>query len=347
MCNIAGYVGTRDAAPILIEMMLREEGWAGGYQTGIATIHEGKIYYAKITGDTKRLLEHTDAAHLPGKIGIMHSRSRSGGDDLWAHPFIGTGGHTAYIANGGIGIFSKEENTAARNAIFAELESSGYHSSSRTHGKIGSYPTLPDGTSAHISDIMAQLITRYIDEGLDSRAAMDKAFCTMPSEVVGLMLHDAEPNCITYARINYPMNVGFSDHGAYMATTRDAFPEDARNCRRLTELTSGRVYAHRFTTEPLSVPPCTVAPIKDEIIDLAAERTLEALKEKPLTGSGICDVIGGVFEKADCDQTEPLLYEVITKLTSQGRIGKIVSHNEPGMREGITATRFFAHLAEK
>ena len=64
MCNIAGYVGTRDAAPILIEMMLREEGWAGGYQTGIATIHEGKIYYAKITGDTKRLLDYTDAAKL-------------------------------------------------------------------------------------------------------------------------------------------------------------------------------------------------------------------------------------------------------------------------------------------
>jgi len=346
MCNIAGYVGTRDAAPILIEMMLREEGWAGGYQTGIATIHEGKIYYAKITGDTKRLLDYTDAARLPGKIGIMHSRSRSGGDDLWAHPFIGTGGHTAYIANGGIGIFANEKSTAARNALFAELENSGYHSRSRTPEKIGSYPTLPDGTSAHMSDIMAQFITKYIDEGLDAHAAMDKAFCEMPSEVVGLMLHDAEPDCITWARINYPMNVGFSDHGAYMATTRTAFPEDARDCRRLTELTGGRVYADRFTMEPLSAPPCTVAPITDEIIDRAVERTMEALKEKPLTGGGICNVIKGLFDEADCDQTEPLLYEVLVKLNEKGCLRTRISHTEPGMREGINATRFFAELAE-
>ena len=31
MCNIAGYVGTKRAAPILLEMMKKEEGFAGGY----------------------------------------------------------------------------------------------------------------------------------------------------------------------------------------------------------------------------------------------------------------------------------------------------------------------------
>jgi hypothetical protein len=34
MCNIAGYVGIRPAAPILIEMIRRQEGLAGGYYTG-------------------------------------------------------------------------------------------------------------------------------------------------------------------------------------------------------------------------------------------------------------------------------------------------------------------------
>ena len=45
MCNIAGYVGEKRAAPILIEMMKKQEGFAGGYYTGIATIHKGKIYH--------------------------------------------------------------------------------------------------------------------------------------------------------------------------------------------------------------------------------------------------------------------------------------------------------------
>ena len=57
MCNIAGYVGTKTAAPILLEMMKREEGFAGGYYTGLATIHEGKLYWRKVIGTVKDLLE--------------------------------------------------------------------------------------------------------------------------------------------------------------------------------------------------------------------------------------------------------------------------------------------------
>ena len=65
MCNIAGYVGTKQASPILLEMMRAQEGFCGGYYTGIATICEGKLYYAKLTGDTARLEALTEAANLP------------------------------------------------------------------------------------------------------------------------------------------------------------------------------------------------------------------------------------------------------------------------------------------
>ena len=44
MCNIAGYVGEKEAAPILVEMLKREEIFDGGYSTGIITIHNGKFY---------------------------------------------------------------------------------------------------------------------------------------------------------------------------------------------------------------------------------------------------------------------------------------------------------------
>ena len=51
MCNIAGYVGERDAAPILNEMLRAEEGIDAGFYTGLATVDEGKIYYRKVCGD--------------------------------------------------------------------------------------------------------------------------------------------------------------------------------------------------------------------------------------------------------------------------------------------------------
>lgn len=41
MCIIAGYAGNRRAAPVLIDMMRKEEFMDGGLSTGIATIHEG------------------------------------------------------------------------------------------------------------------------------------------------------------------------------------------------------------------------------------------------------------------------------------------------------------------
>ena len=116
MCNIAGYVGTRPAAPILLEMMRRQEGLCGGYYSGIATIHEGKMYYAKLTGDIPRLEALTNAARLPGTVGIIHSRSNSGGGDNWSHPFVTVKNgqvRQAYVANGAAGFFEPERLRAA------------------------------------------------------------------------------------------------------------------------------------------------------------------------------------------------------------------------------------------
>ena len=96
MCTIAGYAGKRRAAPILIEMMRKEEFMDGGLSTGIATIHEGKLYTAKVTGDLETLLRETDAADLPGTVGIIHSRT--GGNLVsHAHPFKSADGELVKI----------------------------------------------------------------------------------------------------------------------------------------------------------------------------------------------------------------------------------------------------------
>ena len=79
MCNIAGYVGEREAAPILIEMIRAQEGFLGGYFTGLATVDGGRIHYAKLTGDADRLVALTEAARLPGRIGIVPHWGAAGG----------------------------------------------------------------------------------------------------------------------------------------------------------------------------------------------------------------------------------------------------------------------------
>ena len=69
MCNLSGYVGGERAAPVLIEMARKQEGFAGGFYTGIATISDGTIHCAKVIGDLSLLLDSTDAADFPARWG--------------------------------------------------------------------------------------------------------------------------------------------------------------------------------------------------------------------------------------------------------------------------------------
>ena len=56
MCNIAGYIGSKQATPILIDLIKKQEAYAGGYYTGLAVLDNGKLQNAKLTGALKDFL---------------------------------------------------------------------------------------------------------------------------------------------------------------------------------------------------------------------------------------------------------------------------------------------------
>ncbi|MBQ9805024.1 MAG: hypothetical protein IJW49_00725 [Clostridia bacterium] len=336
MCNIAGYVGSRSAAPILIEMMKREEGFAGGFYSGIATVHEGKIYYAKLTGDIDRLLAETDAASLPGTIGIIHSRSKSGGGDEWAHPFVATRGgeiFSAYVANGSSGFF--KNRSVDSDALAERLNRLGYQMKSRSAAVPG-YPALSDGTGVHMSDLMCQLIQYHMDNGCDEIAAMDTAFHTMPGEIVGLLLTLRETEAITWSRINMPMFVGFADHGAYLASSALAFPNDAKNETLLPCLSSGKVYADRYTVVPYRETIGDMGKIDDTVTKEAYGIIESLLKEGNKTFSDLYKAIAHVFGAHDFIDREPLAYRILQAINRQGRLA-CESVCRPGAVDGLTA----------
>lgn len=106
MCVLAAYLGDKPAAPVLLEMLARMEGLGGGYYTGVATVSEGRIHFEKVVGDVAALRATTGVEDLPGVLGIAHSRTPSGGDVEWAHPFLGDEAELAYVANGHLGHFA-------------------------------------------------------------------------------------------------------------------------------------------------------------------------------------------------------------------------------------------------
>lgn len=346
MCNIAGYVGNRPAAPVLIEMMRREEGWNGGCYTGIATLHEGRLYYAKLTGDLENLICNTDACCLPGNIGILHSRTPSGGGDEWAHPFMGGRGElitTAYVANGAAGCFSDRLHEISAQAL--RLEREGYTFRSREENAVGKYPTLSDGDSVHMSDVMAQLITEKIDVGMDASCAMDSAFCEMPSEIVGLMLSLAEQDCIMWSRINMPMFVGFAEHGAYLASTPQAFLDDAGESTMLPACSGGRVYPGHYTVSPYICPPAKVAPVTPGVLKNAYAALEDLLSKSACTFSEMAKAVNPLFEKADCTQANALVYWILSAFEKEGRL-IVERRTKEGVFPGLTAPVFLGKLTD-
>ena len=339
MCNIAGYVGQKQAAPIIVEMLRKQEGWDSGYYTGLATIDGDKLYTEKCVGSLQMLLEQADITKLPGTVGIIHGRTPGTEGKEYAHPFVGKGGNFAYVANGYSGIFADPTYEKLRKQ-FAQLQEKGYTCRSYMEGD---FKVLPGGAKVHGSDLTCQQITCYADNGMPVPEAMEKALCERPSEVVGLLLNRNTPDRITYARINYPMFIGIADHGIYLATTPQAFPEDAKDIGLLPQLSCGEVYRDRYTVKPFAQPPCKVASLTPAIYAKSYAAVVEALRKGDMDHGQLDKLVRPFIEEGDCAQESALDYHILYDLEKEGRLEMKLSYL-PGVVKGTLRPKFTASL---
>ena len=98
MCGIVGYIGRRDAAPLIVEGLKKLE-YRGYDSFGIATLGDGinlVKYQGRISGKA------SIAARLQGKTGIGHTRWATHGipNDINAHPHVDCSGKIAVVHNG-------------------------------------------------------------------------------------------------------------------------------------------------------------------------------------------------------------------------------------------------------
>ena len=345
MCNIAGYVGTKQAAPILINMLRKQEGLDAGYYTGIATIHEGKIHYRKLVGPLDRLLKETDAASLPGTIGIIHGRTPGDTGDSWAHPFTcEKAGEvmTAFVLNGLIGCGKKYQERYI--PIAEDLIADGYELKSSVESN-GKSLTLSNNTRVHLSDVLTQLISRKILNGMSTVAAIEESYCQMPKENASLMLSVTELNAITWGRTNFPMHVGFAEDGAYLATAPHCFPNGVGEPTLLPIMSSGLVYKDRFTIQTFKQQPFVVAPLTDDVQAKCAEKCLEALEIGRTTVPKLGKICEDIFDKADCTQRGAALYRVLYDIHKQGKL-KVEIEYKKGVFEGLEAPVYYLSLTE-
>lgn len=105
MCGIAGYIGDKQVAPVLIESLKRLE-YRGYDSAGMALNSDGKIYVeknsGKVAGLEKLVKQEKDLYSLAGCCGISHTRWATHGSptSINAHPHIDSTGRFAVVHNG-------------------------------------------------------------------------------------------------------------------------------------------------------------------------------------------------------------------------------------------------------
>ncbi len=100
MCGIVGYVGKRDAAPVLVEGLHRLE-YRGYDSAGLAVLHRGRLQVTKTAGRVQDLRDKLKS-NTKATLGIGHTRWATHGEpnEINAHPHTDTAGRIAVVHNG-------------------------------------------------------------------------------------------------------------------------------------------------------------------------------------------------------------------------------------------------------
>ena len=194
MCGIVGFVGDRQAAPILLDGLRRLE-YRGYDSSGIAVCGDGALRVKKARGRLQVLSDLTHAgADLPGTLGIGHTRWATHGEpnDINAHPHVSQSGRIAVVHNGII------ENYMI---LKEQLLRKGYTFRSETD-----------------TEVVAQLLDYYYDQCNDFFEAV---MCTLNAiegaYALGIVCADY-PDRMYAARKDAPLLLGFGEGSNYLAS---------------------------------------------------------------------------------------------------------------------------------
>ncbi len=210
MCGIVGYIGKKEAFPILIKGLKRLE-YRGYDSAGIALLNGGMTVFKK-AGKVSDLEQIVDLNHTVANIGIGHTRWATHGEpnDRNAHPHISQSGDLAIIHNGIIENYSSlKELLIGRGYVF--------HSDTDT-------------------EILVNLIEEVQKK---ENTSLDNAVRIALNEVVGayaiVVLNRNNPNQLIAARKGSPLVIGVGDDEFYIASDASPIIEYTKNVVYLEE----------------------------------------------------------------------------------------------------------------
>lgn len=240
MCGIVGYIGLRDATPIILNGLQRLE-YRGYDSAGIAVLSNQKIEIRRDAGKISHLIDLVRQNPLSGNLGIGHTRWATHGapNARNAHPHIGMTGEVVVVHNGIVENYRPlREELEAEGAIFN-------------------------------SETDTEVIVHLVERNLSSQSSLIEAVQKALQQIEGahgiVIFSSREPDKLIAARIGNAGGVviGLGEGENYVASDLPAILEHTRKVIFLDSQQMAVVTRDRVTVQTLQGEP--IAPIAHTI----------------------------------------------------------------------------------
>jgi glucosamine--fructose-6-phosphate aminotransferase (isomerizing) len=176
MCGIVGYIGPRDATPIILNGLKRLE-YRGYDSAGLAVLNNGQLEIRKDAGKLSQLIDLVSKSPINGAPGIGHTRWATHGvpSARNAHPHVGQTGRVVVVHNGIVENFLELKDELAAEGIEFQSDTD--------------------------TETIVHLVEHYMATGLGLVEAARQSFQQIQGANVVVLMSADEPDKIVAARI--------------------------------------------------------------------------------------------------------------------------------------------------
>jgi glutamine---fructose-6-phosphate transaminase (isomerizing) len=202
MCGIIGYVGEREAKPLLLQGLKRLE-YRGYDSAGIALREEKRIEYVRAVGNLQNLVEAVGPNGSTSRHGLGHTRwaTHGGVTERNAHPLVGCDAAKLAIVLNGIVENYRE--------LKEQLEADGHRFTSETD-----------------AEVVVHLLEREYDG--DLTAALMRVYPQLEGHFSIVAIHHDHPDLLAGVRHQTPLVVGVGEGEMFIGSSVAAFLSETR-----------------------------------------------------------------------------------------------------------------------
>jgi glucosamine--fructose-6-phosphate aminotransferase (isomerizing) len=191
MCGIVGYVGPKDATPILVDGLRRLE-YRGYDSAGIAVVSGGAVERRRAPGKLRNLEAILRSSPLSGQIGLGHTRWATHGrpSEENAHPHADASGRLVLVHNGIIENYLELKEKLAKAGVVFVTETD--------------------------TEVVAHLVASYYEGSLEQAVA--RAITELRGIYSLVLMHQNEPDRLVATRLGPPLVIGLGEGENFFAS---------------------------------------------------------------------------------------------------------------------------------